>query len=562
MDCVLKSAKLSAMTDDLLTPDDSTPGASNAAAYSVSELAGALKRTLETAYDHVRLRGEISKVTRHASGHVYLTLKDDKAAIDGVIWKGNVSRLQTQPDYGLEVIVTGRITTFPASSKYQIVIEAMEVAGVGALLAQLERLKQKLHGEGLFAGALKKALPFAPRTIGVITSPTGAVIRDILHRIRDRWPCRVIVWPVVVQGDAAASQVMAALRGFQSDPAVPRPDVIIVARGGGSVEDLWPFNDEALARAVAACTIPVISAVGHETDTTLIDYVSDRRAPTPTGAAEIATPVIGELRAFTADLERRRQVCMSRSLETRRERLTLLARTLPKPQDLIDAAQQRLDYVAHRLGGGLMQNLNAHEQAFGRTAARFRTGLLERPQERKSDQLAQLSARLKRGVERQLALVESHARMPQLDARLGEALRRVTATKGERLPDLARRLDSGFMRVVSLSRRPMPDLDRRLKDAMTRSLAQRSERLRRLDQVRLSLNPDRPLDLGFARVNRRDGSLVTSPATVQTGEALVLSFKNAQTLDVIATEPGAAPTVKPAAPSKAKPPSPQQGSLF
>ena len=530
------------MANDLM-PSESTPGATNAAAYSVSELAGALKRTLETTYDHVRLRGEISKVTRHASGHVYLTIKDDKAAIDGVIWKGNVSRLQAQPEHGLEVIVTGKITTFPASSKYQIVIEAMEVAGIGALLAQLDRLKKKLHGEGLFDPARKKPLPYAPRTIGVITSPTGAVIRDILHRIRDRWPCRVIVWPVVVQGDTAPPQVIQALRGFHTDPSIPRPDVIIVARGGGSVEDLWAFNSEDLARAVAASTIPIISAVGHETDTTLIDYVSDRRAPTPTGAAEMATPVLGELRAFTADLERRRQGTMARLLETRRERVALLARTLPKPFDLINTAQQRLDYVAHRLGGGLTQNLNLHSTAFIRVSGRFTPALLEREVQLKSERLGQFAQRLDLAVSRRVSLAESHARLPNLTTRLDDALQRTVKRSGERLPDLTRRLPEAFMRILNQSR----------------------ERLQRLEQLRLSFNPDRPLDLGFARVNRPDGALVTSPTGVAAGEALVLTFKGDQKLDVITGDSGAIspsrPTPKPA-PPKPRPAMPDQGSLF
>ena len=527
------------MANDLPSAESAT----NAAAYSVSELAGALKRTLETTYDHVRLRGEISKVTRHASGHVYLTIKDDKAAIDGVIWKGNVSRLQAQPEHGLEVIVTGKITTFPASSKYQIVIEAMEVAGVGALLAQLDRLKKKLHGEGLFDPARKKPLPYAPRTIGVITSPTGAVIRDILHRIRDRWPCRVIVWPVVVQGDAAAPQVISALRGFHSDPILPRPDVIIVARGGGSVEDLWAFNNEDLARAVAASTIPIISAVGHETDTTLIDYVSDRRAPTPTGAAEMATPVLGELRAFTADLERRRQGTMARLLETRRERLALLARTLPKPLDLINNAQQRLDYVAHRLGGGLLQNLNLHQTAYARLSGRFSPALLDREVQLKRTHLGQLAGRIDLAVQRRVSLATSHARLPDLSKRMDEALNRTVKRSGERLPELTRRLSEAF----------------------TRDLRQRSERLQRLEQLRLSLNPDRPLDLGFARVNRPDGVLVKSPTGIANGDALVLTFKGDQKLDVIAHEGGTQPTSKPAAkmtPAKPKSSSADQGSLF
>ena len=259
----------------------------NASPYSVSELAFALKRTVEDAYGFVRLRGEISKVTRHASGHVYLSLKDDKACLDAVVWKGSVRSLKAQPEQGLEVIATGRITTYPARSAYQMVIETLEPAGVGALLAQLERLKARLQAEGLFAAERKRPLPSHPTVIGVVTSPTGAVIRDILHRIADRWPAHVIVWPVVVQGEQAAAQVAAAIAGFNAlaaDGVIARPNVLIVARGGGSIEDLWPFNDEALARTAAASAIPLISAIGHETDTTLIDFVSDRRAPTPAGS--------------------------------------------------------------------------------------------------------------------------------------------------------------------------------------------------------------------------------------------------------------------------------------
>lgn len=510
------------MPNDLIPPaSDGSASGGNAPPYSVSELAGALKRTIETTYDHVRLRGEISKVTRHSSGHVYLTLKDDRAAIDGVIWKGNVSRLKAQPESGLEVIVTGKITTFPASSKYQIVIESLEAAGIGALLAQLEQTKKRLHAEGLFANERKKPLPFAPQTIGVITSPTGAVIRDILHRIRDRWPCRVIVWPVIVQGDGAAPQVIRAIQGFNSGEA-PKPDVLIVARGGGSVEDLWPFNDEALARAVAASAIPVISAVGHETDTTLIDYVSDRRAPTPTGAAEIATPVINELRGFLLDLERRRLGTFDRYLTQRRERVSLLSRALPKPVELLEAAQQRLDYVSHRLGGGLLKNLNAHDNVFGRISGRLNASLLERPRLIKTERLTTLSARLEAATTRKVTHARQQARLPDLDIRMQAAFRRL--------------------------------------------LEQKSERLKRLEQLRLSLDPDRPLNLGFARVNQKGGGLVTSPQTVQTGDVLELTFKDNATLEVTATE-GAAPPPKSSPPPKPAPktvvskPS-DQGSLF
>ncbi|MFT3997669.1 MAG: exodeoxyribonuclease VII large subunit [Asticcacaulis sp.] len=550
------------MPDDLLSPVDSQ---SNNPPWSVSELAGALKRTIESTYDHVRLRGEISKVTRHSSGHVYLTLKDDRAAIDGVIWKGNVSRLKAQPESGLEVIVTGKLTTFPASSKYQIVIESLEAAGMGALLAQLERTKARLHGEGLFAADRKKALPFAPKTIGVITSPTGAVIRDILHRIRDRWPCRVIVWPVIVQGDAAPPQVIAALEGFQSG-TIPRPDVIIVARGGGSVEDLWAFNDEALARAVAACAIPVISAVGHETDTTLIDFVSDRRAPTPTGAAEMATPVLNELRGGLLDLERRRIGSFDQFMRARREKLSLLARALPKPQDLIDAAQQRLDYAAHRLDGGLLRNLNAHDTAFARTASRFSPALLERPRQLKAERVAQLSERAAAAVTRG---VERHQLdFSRLSARLTPALPlRPLELKREALGRMSERFDAAMSRrlLVSQSQARLPELEQRLTTALQRLLAQKSERLARVEQLRLSLDPDRPLNLGFARVNRPDGHLITTPDEVAAGEALTLTFKGNRTLGVVAGE-GTPPPVtapKPAPRPKSPPaPKPEQGSLF
>src|SRR3954447_21638410 len=321
----------------------------NAKPYSVSELAFALKRTLEDAYGFVRLRGEISKVTHHSNGHVYLTLKDERAAIDGVVWKGQVRTLGIRPEQGLEVIVTGKITAYPAGSRYQIVIETMEAAGVGALLAQLEKLQARLSAEGLFAADRKQPPPSMPAVVGVITSPTGAVIRDILHRIRDRWPCRVIVWPVVVQGDAAAAQVCAAIKGFdalEADGAIPRPDVLIVARGGGSVEDLWPFNDEALARTVAEGTIPLISAVGHETDTTLIDFVSARRAPTPTAAAEMATPVLAELKALVSDLGARMHRCGGRVVEDRRSRIQHAERALKRVLDLVRLAEQRFDIVA------------------------------------------------------------------------------------------------------------------------------------------------------------------------------------------------------------------------
>ncbi|WP_309610557.1 exodeoxyribonuclease VII large subunit, partial [Sphingomonas sp.] len=263
----------------------------NAAPFTVSEISGALKRTVEGAFGHVRVRGEISGWKRHASGHCYLTLKDADACIDGVLWRGSAAGLAFRPEDGAEVVATGKLTTYPGRSKYQLVIERMELAGEGALMALLDQRRRALAAEGLFDAANKRPLPFLPRTIGVVTSPTGAVIRDILHRLADRCPTRVIVWPVPVQGESAAAKIAAAIRGFGTMAGEDRLDLLIVARGGGSIEDLWAFNEEEVVRAAAASPIPLISAVGHETDTTLIDHAADQRAPTPTAAAEMAVPV-------------------------------------------------------------------------------------------------------------------------------------------------------------------------------------------------------------------------------------------------------------------------------
>jgi exodeoxyribonuclease VII large subunit len=413
------------MTDlSPLEPDaleaDAPP--SNAEPYSVSELAFALKRTIESAYGFVRLRGELSKVTFHGNGHVYLDLKDDKACISGVIWKGQVRGLAVRPETGLEVIVTGRVTTYPGRSQYQIIIETMSPAGVGALLAQLERLKNRLMAEGLFDPARKRPLPALPAVIGVITSPTGAVIRDILHRIAERWPCHVLVWPVVVQGDQAAPQVIAAIKGFGALPAdgpIARPDLIIVARGGGSVEDLWPFNDEALARAAAASPIPLVSAVGHETDTTLIDFAADRRAPTPTGAAEMATPVRAELMRALADQDRRLSAAVQRRVERGRARLSEAAGRLPRAPDLLAIATQRLDLAAGRLEAALGAGVAAHRHQLTVIAARLRPGLLTRANAERSRTLASLGGRLRPLAERRLQrLSERLASLAQVHASL------------------------------------------------------------------------------------------------------------------------------------------------
>lgn len=337
----------------------------NVPVFSVTEVSGLVKATVEGAFQRVRIRGEISGFKRAASGHLYFTLKDENAVIDGVSWRTTAGRLKVDPEDGMEVIATGRITTYPGRSKYQIVVDQMELAGEGALLKLLEERKKKLAAEGLFDESAKRDLPFLPDVIGVVTSPTGAVIRDILHRLADRFPRRVLVWPVLVQGDGAAEQVAAAIRGFNAlseDGHVPRPDLLIVARGGGSLEDLWAFNEEAVVRAAAESDIPLISAVGHETDWTLIDLASDRRAPTPTAAAEMAVPVRYEVMAQVADSEGRLIRAVKRRTDTMRREVAALARGLPNLRRTVETASQRLDDWSERLGNALKAGLRHRRQ--------------------------------------------------------------------------------------------------------------------------------------------------------------------------------------------------------
>lgn len=346
---------------------------------------------VEGEFGHVRLRGEISGYKRAASGHVYLCLKDESAVIDGVIWRGAAATLPFQAQDGIEVVATGKLTTYPGRSKYQIVIDRMELAGEGALMALLEKLKAKLGAEGLFDAARKKPLPFLPRVIGVVTSPTGAVIRDILHRLEDRCPSHVIVWPVQVQGEGAAQQVAAAVRGFDAiEPGgpVPRPDLLIVARGGGSIEDLWAFNEEAVVRAVADCSIPVISAVGHETDTSLCDHAADLRAPTPTAAAELAVPVLADLRHTVQSHAMRTERCVRRYHQRGEERLAALVRVLPRRDALLGPQRQRVDDLAQRLGLGLERRLGQARRTLDRQSAVLRPAMLDRQLDRSRQHLA------------------------------------------------------------------------------------------------------------------------------------------------------------------------------
>ncbi len=381
--------------------DSQFPEKSNIHEFTVTELSGALKRTVEDQFGHVRLRAEISGLKRAASGHVYLALKDEKAVLDGIMWRGVAQKLTFQPQDGLEVVCTGKLTTYPGRSKYQIVIESMAPAGVGALMALLEERKKKLAAEGLFSTDRKKALPYMPQVIGVVTSPTGAVIRDILHRLRDRFPTHVLLWPVLVQGDVAAGQIAAAIRGFNEIPkdgSVPRPDLLIVARGGGSLEDLWAFNEEEVVRAVAESEIPLISAVGHETDTTLIDYVSDRRAPTPTAAAEMAVPVRSELLNYVEDLDRRVRRGLTRSIGEKKDRLTGLARGLRDPQSMIADKIQHLDNLDSRLNSAVGNSVALKRQRFTSVSAQLRPDLLKRGFTQNSERLQNFQSRMDRAV--------------------------------------------------------------------------------------------------------------------------------------------------------------------
>ena len=459
----------------------------NTPEYSVSELAHALTRTVEDSYGHVRVRGEISGFKRAASGHVYLSLKDDAAVIDGVMWKGVAGALPFRPEDGLEVIATGKLTTYPGRSKYQIVIERMEPAGVGALLAQLEARKAKLAAEGLFDADRKRALPYIPRVIGVITSPTGAVIRDILHRLADRFPRPVLVWPVLVQGDAAAGQVAAAIAGFNALPRggpIPRPDLLIVARGGGSIEDLWAFNEEVTVRAVADSRIPIITAVGHETDTTLVDFASDHRAPTPTAAAERAVPVLAELRLTLTGLGLRTDRAALRLLDLRRERLTAVAARQPSLRNLLGLRQQRFDDLAERLPRGL--RATAQHWATRLTRAQLRPLLLRQRRDRAAADLARATTQLQ------------------------TAARSVTTRDAQTLTASASRL--------------RPHL-------LTAQHARAQARLDAASRLLDSLSPLGVLARGYAVVTDKAGKLVTAAEQARQHNALVLTFADGK-LDV------------------------------
>lgn len=485
---------------------ESRPGA-NAYEFSVSELSGAIKRALEDGFGYVRLRGEISGYRGpHASGHCYFTLKDEKAKIEAVIWKGTFSRLRFKPAEGLEVIAQGKVTTFPGSSKYQIVIENLEPAGAGALMALLEERKRRLQAEGLFEEARKRPRPFLPRLIGIITSPTGAVIRDMLHGFDERFPSHVVVWPVRVQGEGSPQEVAAAIRGFNAllpGGPIPRPDLLIVARGGGALEDLWGFNEEIVVRAAAESTIPIISAVGHETDWTLLDLVADARAPTPTKAAEWAVPKYGDLAEAVSSLSHRQRSAVRRYLDETRNELRAEARGLPRLQDLIAMPRQRFDHASARLTGGIGAYLQRRKTRFAEVGSR-----LPHP----------------RGLVR-LARHQLDAAAP----RLQRALLGNTRALAQRLVRVESRLSAGqITKSLANSRKDLLGLERRAAQALSTAIAMRRRRLDGEANMMRTLSYQSVLARGFALVRTAGGRAVRLAAQLSPGDVLSIEFSDAR----------------------------------
>jgi exodeoxyribonuclease VII large subunit len=483
----------------------------NAPELSVTELSSALKRTIEDRFGYVRVRGEVSNYRGpHSSGHAYFSLKDQGARIDAVIWKGVFGRLRVRPEEGMEVVATGKITTFPGKSAYQIVIEAMEPAGVGALMALLEARRVKLAGEGLFDAARKQLLPYLPGVIGVVTSPTGAVIRDILHRLADRFPVRVLVWPVRVQGDTSAAEVAGAIAGFNALEAggpVPRPDVLIVARGGGSLEDLWSFNEEIVARAAAESMIPLVSAIGHETDWTLLDHVADVRAPTPTAAAELSVPVRAELLANLADLEARRRGAILRVGERARSSFRATARALPSGEALLAAPRQRLDRASAALTASARAGFDKRAIALERLSRRL---VSRSPQ-----------ALLASAIARQRGVGRSFERAVQLDR----------DRRRERVAGLAARLKAG---LAARSRFDAQQLARtgqaqiRLRRAFAAAIAQRRARVAAAAQFLNAVSYRNVLRRGFALVRNSAGAPLHQAAAVGAGQAIRIEFADGE----------------------------------
>jgi exodeoxyribonuclease VII large subunit len=521
------------------------PARINVREWTVSELSAALRKTVEDAYGYVRVRGEISGFRgRQSSGHCYFALKDESAKIDAVIWKSAFARMRLKPEEGLEVFVTGRLTTYPGKSTYQIVIETLEPAGLGALMALLEERKKRLAAEGLFDAARKQILPFLPELIGVITSPTGAVIRDILHRLTDRFPRRVIVWPVRVQGDGSAAEIAAAIHGFNAfrpDGPIRRPDLLIVARGGGSLEDLWSFNDEIVVRAAAASLIPLIAAVGHETDVTLIDFAADKRAPTPTAAAELAVPVRLDLISRLDGLTRRSLACWHRCQEARRSELRAAIRALPTAEELLALPRQRLDQAGARLPRALIANAQIHHTHFSRVAGRLGPQLLR--------------ARMTRCCELVAALVERGKRAETV-ARQRRRERLTTATV--RLAASLRSNADAHRSRIAQQRERVAALAERSDRAARLLLRQRATSVERCGQLLNALSHRGVLARGFALVRDLSGRPLRTAAAVSAGMRLDIEFSDAH-VRALAETSSAAGADKPA-PAPAPKPRARRGS--
>lgn len=534
---------------------------SNAPELTVGELSAALKRTVEDRFGHVRVRGEVSGYRGpHSSGHVYFCLKDQNARIDAVIWKTSFARMKVKPEEGLEVIATGKLTTFPGKSSYQIVVESIEPAGVGALMALLEERRRKLAAEGLFDSGRKRPIPYLPEVIGVVTSPTGAVIRDILHRLADRFPRRVLVWPVRVQGETCAAEVSAAVAGLnalQVGGPMPRPDVVIVARGGGSLEDLWGFNEEVVVRAVAASAIPVIAAVGHETDWTLIDHVADLRAPTPTGAAEMCVPVRMDLLAQIADLGRRHHAGLRRFLDRRAADLRSTARALPAGEDVVAVPRQRFDRAGERLQARVSGGVQTRRLRLGQAASLLARHSPQAELARRRERFAAAARRLPQV--RDKAPARATERLDVVGQRLGRAM--------------AARADVARHRLVA-QRERIGLFQARLNPAVRALLRRARERLTALEKLHGSLGYRSVLARGFALVRDEAGHPVRAAAGLASGQAVALEFADgrvdAQVTDAapVADAPAPLPAA-PAAPAARRvrprdPVRPQsgQGSLF
>ncbi len=509
--------------------------------FSVSELAFSVKRTVEETFGRVRVRGELSRVSIPKSGHMYSSLKDDKSVIDAVCWKGMLSRLSIRPEEGLEVICTGKMTTYPGSSKYQLVIESMELAGEGALLKMLEARKKKLAAEGIFDPERKQPLPFLPERIGVVTSPTGAVIRDILHRLDDRFPRHVLLWPVKVQGEGAAEEITKAIDGFNQLPETHRPDIIIVARGGGSLEDLMAFNEENVVRATANSKIPLISAVGHETDTTLIDYAADARAPTPTGAAEIAVPVRLNLMAQVADDGQRLFSATTRMIRDNRQRIENAAARLGSPERLLELKVQNLDRASERVDSALKSLIINKRESFTKIGAK-----LSHPRQN-------ITAK-----EQKLNLIAN---------KCDTAFNNIMTARKNRLLVQASNLKAPS-NALKNAQRDTKQTGEKLNRAITQVLKDQHSKLQRHTEKLELLSFENVLQRGFVVIRNEQGTPIAKPDALNENQNVILQFKDNQKLGARITDKKAQAKEKPATAvtSEKKKSSPvkteTQGNLF